>query len=269
MKFTKVPYAGHFREGIMNTAPPFLSGEWGGRFLYSIGIQLDAIAEMLRMGVDQRFPDLCQAEALQYIGADRVLRRGGAEPSSGYRDRLRKAFKSWKKAGSPIAVLEQLAAYFAPTPPRIRYVVNGQDENGSYITDWWTLENGVYTYTRANPSNWDWDGYFPVGRFWIIVYGGVLTPWYWGDGHTWGGGQSWGFDGPGAFIQDIRSLVATWKAAGSHAGTYSSGLDAGLIFTNDDTAFDPASAPGDPGMPDGTWADPLNRNPNALYLSGI
>jgi hypothetical protein len=269
MKFIAKPYAGHFREGIMTLAPPWLSGEWGGRLLYSFGIQLDAIAEMLRMGVLQRFPGACESEALQYIGSDRVIRRGVTEPEDAYRERLTNAIPSWKKAGSALAILEQLGGYFAPTPPRIRYVVNGLDENGVRINDWWTLENGVYTYHRSDPANWDWDGTYPPGRFWIIIYGGVLTPWYWGDGHVWGGGQSWGFEGSGEFIQDIRSLVGTWKAAGSHAGTFNAGLDSGLIFTDDDTIFDPTSSPGDPGMPDGTWADPLNRNPNALYLSGV
>lgn len=269
MKFSPKPYAGHFREGIMSLAPPWLSGKWGGRLLYSFGIQLDAIAEMLRMGVDQRFPLFCEAEALQYIGSDRVIRRGVTEPEDAYRERLTNAIPSWKKAGSALAILEQLGGYFAPTPPRIRYVVNGLDENGVRINDWWTLENGVYTYHRSDPANWDWDGTYPPGRFWIIIYGGVLTPWYWGDGHVWGGGQSWGFEGSGEFIQDIRSLVGTWKAAGSHAGTFDAGLDSGLIFTDDDTIFDPTAAPGSPGMPNGNWNDPLNRNPNALYLSGV
>ena len=267
--FEEKPAVGYFREAAMETCPPWLQGDQGSRFMYSLGIQLDGIAEQFRLGVIQRFPGVCSAEALQHIGADRVLRRGAAEPESGYRDRNRKAFKSWKKAGSPLAVLEQLGAYFAPTPPVLRYVVNGLDENDNRIADWWTLENGVYSYVRANPSNWDWDGTYPPGRFWIIVYGQVLTPWYWGDGHVWGGGQSWGFEEDGSLIQDVRSLIATWKAAGSHAGTFLNGLDAGILFTNDAALFDPTASPGSPGMPDGTWADPLNRDPNAFYLSGV
>lgn len=258
-----------FRAGINTVTPPWLADKDSYRFFYSLGIQIDGVAELTRLGNIQRFPGVCESEALQYIGSDRVIRRGGAEPDSGYRDRLRKARPSWKKAGSAKAVLEQLGGYFAPTPPKLRYVTNGLDENGDRIADWWTLENGVYTYHRSNPSNWDWDGTYPAGRFWIIVYGQVLTPWYWGDGHVWGGGQSWGFVESGAFLTDVRSLVGTWKAAGSHAGTFDAGLDAGLIFSNDDALFDPTAAPGSPGMPDGDWNDPLNRDSDAFYLSGV
>lgn len=277
MIYSEAPqHRGSFRKTAIRIAPPWLSGVgtpedplWGGRLMYALGIQFDALAEYTRMGVIQRFPSVCQSEALPFIGSDRGLRRGGAEPESGYRERLRNAIPSWKKAGSAQAILEQLAAYFAPTPPVLRYVVNGLDELGNRIADWWTLENGVYSYTRANLSNWDWDGTYPPGRFWIIVYGQVLTPWYWGDGHVWGGGQSWGFEEDGSLITDVRSLIATWKAAGSHAGTFDAGLDAGILFTNDGSLFDPTAAPGSPGMPDGTWADPLNRDPNAFYLSGV
>ena len=273
-------------------SPPWLD-ENGTKYLYALSTQISVLAEALRMGVLQRFPSYCLPEALPHIGADRQIRRGINESDDAYKGRLRNAFQTWKKAGSPLAVLDQIAQYYAPNAPVLRYVVNGVDENGTRVTDWWTLDNGEFSYHRANPSNWNWDGTFPAMRFWIIVYTPTLTPWTYGSGHAYGDGNSYGFLGTNQFIQDIRALTEQWKAAGSHAGTFDLGCDAGIIFAGSSTQdsikygdagltygsghvygetytvglFAPTLPPGSP-MPDGTWDDPANRDPSALYLSG-
>lgn len=285
---------GTFRQMGSDVSPPWLAGTTGTKFVYSLSIQLDGLAEYLRLGVLQRMPGHCQPEALPYIGADRHLLRGQQESDEAYTIRLQQAWQTWKAAGTPRAVLGQLAAYFSPVPPVLRYVTTGWDE-GTGVTwaDWWTLSNGVYTYQRVSPSNWDWDGQHVVGRFWIIIYLPTLTQTHYGDGHVYGGGQSYGFEGVGEIIGDIRSLIGTWKAAGSHAGTFDVSCDAGIILAGESThraieygdgftygdghvygqedvvgLFDPNAPPGPP-MPDGDWDDPANRNVDALYLSGI
>lgn len=283
----------NFRDSIRVIAPPWLSGFWGQRFLYMLGLQIDVISEALRMGVIQRMPLSCEEEALPFIGGDRQMPRGPSEPTDGYRERLRLAFPTWKLAGNAPTLLRQLAAYYAPDPPQIRYVCTGVDDQDNLVTDWWTsaAHTGELSYHRSSPGNWDWDGQTDQIRFWVIFYLPPLTPWYVGDGHVVGGGQSVGFTESNTFITDIRAIIGKWKAAGSHAGTYPN-LQAGIILTESTMlapiqvgtftvgdgsligmtteveAFNPLLAPGAP-MPDGDWDIPANRFANAFYCSGI
>lgn len=267
--FTAPPAATNFRASIKEIAPPWLQGEQGYRFLYTCGIQLDAISEYLRFGVLQRFPGYCRPEALRHIGADRKILRGFRETDAAYAPRLRSAFPTWKFAGNARTLLGQIAAYFSPNSPKLRYVVNGRDRDGSTFADWWTLSGGAYSYHRQSPTNWDWDssvaGVNTRGRFWVIVYNAEgFTPWYWGDGHYWGGGQSWGYEESFTenFAADARRFVFQWKAAGSHA--WRSG---GLIVTSDQTLWDPSGSGAT--YPNGTWNDPSNRLVGPFYLDGI
>ncbi len=276
---------GHFREAIKALSPPWLAGNWNGyRFQYSLGIQMDAVAEYARIASLQRFPDHCVEEALQHLGLDRRMLKGPNESATSYRERLRIWIATWKMAGHPKAVLGQLAAYYAPAPPVIRYVSNGYDESGNTVTDWWTLAGGVYSYQRQTPANWNWDGTYGNYRFWIILYVPLLPTWNWDDGHAWDEpGLLWNFAN-GQAVADLRSIIGTWKCAGTHCES--------IIFASDTTQryvrwgefawgdgttwgqsttvnmFDPSSAPGQP-MPDGTWGDYDLRDPNAQYFQGI
>lgn len=257
-----------FRGEVQQLSPPWLAGDQGYRFTYSaIGVPLDAIAEYHRLGTLQRFPGVCQSEALRFIGADRKIIRGFRESDDAYRPRLIHAFQTWKFAGNAQTLLAELAAYFSPTPPTIRYVVNGVDQNGVSFADWWTLSGGTLTHVRKNPSNWNWDNQVGQIRFWIIVYRNEgFTPWFWGDGHYWGGGQSWGFEEnfTDNFAYDAHNLVAQWKAAGSHMLQLG-----GLIVTGDMSLFDPSGSGA--GYPNGTWTTYANRAgiPSTFYLDGV
>ncbi len=240
----------------------------GYRFTYStVGVPLDALAEYLRIGVRQRFPGVTQSAALRYIGADRKMLRGFRESDTAYADRLIGAFPTWRFAGNAQTLLRQLEAYFSPTPPVMRYVVNGVDSNGNSFADWWTLQNGAFSHTRTTPSNWNWDNQTGVIRFWVIFYRNEgFTPWFWGDGHSWGGGQSWGYEEEFTenFAYDARAFISQWKAAGSHA--WQSG---GLIVTGDMSLFDPSGSGAN--YPNGTWDTYTNRAgiPTTFYLDGI
>jgi hypothetical protein len=292
-RFTPVPRHSNYRYTIQTLAPPWLQDDASVRFLYTMAIQLDAIAEYLRIGVLQRFPGRAQPDALAYIGSDRQIFRGFEESDEAYAERLRKAFPTWKFAGNAPTLLRQLSAYFAPNIPKIRYVTSGLDQNGDPVTTWWTAaaDTGDLSYYRSDPANWDWDGDFERVRFWIILYLPELTPWYVGDGHVVGGGQSVGFTQNGQFVRDVRSIIAKFKCEGSHAGTFPT-FEAGIILTTSDMeafitvgsfdvgdgslvgdthpveAFNPFIQPGAP-MPDGDWDVPANRFPGAFYASGI
>lgn len=282
---------GRFRDSVKKLSPPWLAGLNGYRFMYSLGIQLDAIAEYFRIGALQRFPSYCEEEALPHLGLDRGIGRGPTEPVASYRERLRTFKPTWRTAGHPKAVLGQLAGYFAPTPPLMRIVSNGYDASGNTIADWWTLDGGVYTHVRATPSNWDWDGHYANYRFWLILYLDHLPVRLWDDGSAWDGpGVLWGFKN-GQAVVDVRALLDQWKCAGTHcdkiilagprtttafsyykwgtAGAGTWGTSGHLWGAGVNVPFlDPTNAPGQPN-PDGTWGDPANRDPAGQYLEGI
>ena len=264
----EVPETSFFRVLVQKISVPWLAAINGYKTTYSaIGIPLDTQAEYLRLGVLQRFPGIAQSEALPFIGADRKIIRGFRESDAAYAPRLIHAFPTWRLAGNAQTLLTELAAYFSPNAPVIRYVVNGEDENGDAFADWWTIQNGTITHTRASPSNWDWDGQTGQIRFWIIIYRNEgFTPWFWGDGHYWGGGQSWGYEENFTenFAVDARNFIQQWKAAGSHAW-----ISGGLIVTGDASLLDPTGSGA--GYPDGTWGTYANRAgiPTTFYLDGV
>ncbi len=264
-----------YRATVQEISPAWLAGDQGYRFTYSaIGIIFDTLAEYMRLGVIQRFPGVCQSEALPFIGADRKIIRGYRESDEAYAPRIRHAFATWKFAGNAPTLLEELAAYFSPNAPLIRYVVEGIDQNGARFADWWTLQSGTLTHYRyqnlAGPfvSNWNWDNKSDQIRFWVIIYRNEgFTPWFWGDGHFWGGGQSWGFEEnfTDNFAVDARNIIRQWKAAGSHCAAFG-----GIIVTGDLTLFEPTGN-GINNYPHGTWANYFNRAgiPSTFYIDGV
>lgn len=116
------------------------------------------------------------------------------------------------------------------------------------------LALGGVTATIKHNRDWNWDGH-PENwsRFWIIITGHPWTYWQWGDGHHWGGGQTWGSTATAAEVRDILAIVHKWKPGHWRCEN--------IIVVMDGTAW--AAGP-----PDGTWADPANRNPAALYWDG-
>lgn len=267
-EFFSAPASTNFRSSIKRVSPPWLQGPQGYRVTYSLGFQLDFLAEWLRLGVLARMPHYTPTDGLPAIGYDRKMLRGFREGDAGYSDRLSSAFPTWRLAGNARTLLGELAAYFAPSAPRLRYVVPGRESDGTTFADWWTLEGGTYSYHRQTPSNWDWDsatGVDHTGRFWLIVYRNEgFTPWYWGDGHYWGGGQSWGYEESFTenFGADARRFVFQWKAAGSQAW-----LSGGIIVTGDQSLWSPTGSGA--SYPNGTWNLASNRTVGPFYLDGV
>lgn len=281
---------GNFRGGTLSLSPPWLGGEWGERLMYAQGIQLDALGEYLRMGILQRFPELCQPEMLFALGRDKKIFRGLSESDENYARRLVQFKRTWKLAGNAPTLLRQLWELQRPNAVRMRYVVNGYDADpattGNQFADWWTCEgdaNGdpVLTYERVSPSNWNWDGAAGYNiRFWLIIYRTDFQPAMWGvPPYDWAEpGLLWGADPDSdkSWIIDTFNIVQAFKAAGSHMGPYP-GYNGGLIVADPDfvTApwsaagpFAPSYAPGYP-MPDGTFATYGARPPGAIYVSGL
>jgi hypothetical protein len=259
-------------------------GYSGARYMMCQSLMWDALAEFTRIGVIQRYPTVAQPDALGPLGVDRKIWRGLAETDAHYAERLRQFKRTWKFAGNAPTLLRQLWEYMTPNAERIRYVVNGYDGApgaGTQFSDWWTIDADGLTFSREAVTNWDWDGVYTKNvRFWLIVYRTDLNPAVWGvPPYAWGeSGLFWG-GAPGSnrdWIIDVYNIVSAFKAAGSHMGTFPV-FDGGLIVADPtfvtapwgaDGPFPPDAAPGYP-MPDGTFDDPSNRPPGAVYIGGL
>jgi len=257
-----------FRESVKTICPSWLQGFWGYRFMYNCATHIDAVSEALKQGVLARMPGYGTREALPFIGHDRQILRGFQETDAAYIARLQQAIPTWKVAGNPYAIIGQLAGYVSPFVPTIRYVVNGQDDQGDGFSDWITLQAGSTTYTRAQPRDWDWFGSDPGDfHFWIILYilnapaTGLILPKNWGT-WTWGDGSSWGSTATQALVGDIRSIVSKWKASGSDCTNI-------IVVHNDPSNIWVPGGGGTAPFPAGNWYDFRQRWNGALYWDGV
>lgn len=236
-----------FRELIQRFAPPTLRGFVGSRFLYSIGLQIDALGDLAWEGIRNRFPEealkVGNTDAIGLIGRDRRIYRGPDEPYDVYVGRLLRWIDDWRMAGSAFSVLAQVQAYLTPNAQRLRLVNNAGC--------WYTLEpDGTRTYQRSAPANWDWDTHTEWwSRFWLIIYCDAHYPFAvgpnWGDpGFVYDPTKTWGTTATPAHVASIRAIVQDWKSAHSKCQN--------IIIAFDPASFDPKSSPGAP-MPDGTW----------------
>jgi hypothetical protein len=239
-----------FRDFIREISPPWLRREWGEKYLYAPGVLVDGVTEWMLQGVRARFPQKGTPTALGAIGRDRRIVRGFAETDAAYQVRLLKWLDSWRIAGNPVAMLEQLAGYLSPFEVRIRTV--------SHKGTWFTREPDGTIEIHRKQGNWDWDGEPPQkwSRFWVIIYplaSGVFTegPSY-NTAQLYGGGYGLAptaTRGTTATIEQvvaIRQLVREWKPAGTRCIK--------IIIAFDAASFDPTDPPGAP-LPDGLWGN--------------
>lgn len=102
---------------LLRSVPPWLQRTHGARLLGGIGDVIDAQVQRAFEAVTIRFPRSSETTALPYIGRDRRIRRGPAEPASTYAVRLRSWWGDHQTRGGPHVLLRQLHAYllgFAP-----------------------------------------------------------------------------------------------------------------------------------------------------------
>lgn len=231
--------------------------------LFTTEMLLDSRLERLRTGVLCRFPGngTMPADALQYAGRDRRIRRGPAEPQEVYEPRLVTAIEKHRTRGNAFRLMEQVRANCYPHDVRVRVWTDRGDV--------YTLERDGTTHSVVRDTAWNWDGLFGTGtppvwsRFWVLIYvtvptatGAPTQPWQrltWGmPGLTWGSGYTWGSTATPADVQAIRSIVETWKPEGTHCRYIA------VVF--DDAAFDPAGA-----LPDGTWG-PWTKTSGTVHV---
>lgn len=250
-----------FRVRIKDLSAPWLRDGTGERLMWTFGTMVDARMEKVLQGTNAGMPTRAQPDALTQLGVDVLISQGPNESTTAYARRVQRAFETWQLAGSPFALLGQLAAFLAPSPPPLRIVTDSGH--------WYTLEAGVFSVLPpdarppATASNWIWDAntgtYWP--RFWVIIdcTGGPYTQTQvYGDGSTYGDGHLWGAtDIVAGDIIGIQQLIALWKPA--HATCTNIILD----FTGH---FQPTGSGA--GYPNGTWNYWANRWQPAAYIPG-
>lgn len=247
------------RDSIRNIAPPWLLDFVGERLLYIGGLAFDAVEEWLHEGIKQRYPDHAAPDALPFIGNDRLIERGPAEPDASYKPRLRQAVDTWRFAGSGETLLKQLAAYFTGIgQPAMRLV---SDSSVWHEYNW---SNGTVVRTKVTPANWIWDALTGTRwwRGWVIIdsSGGPFVRFLWGStGGKWGHRNApWGCTATKAQIDDIRRVVLKWKPQNVHVPVIIVTFNASL-FERTDTA---------PPNPNGNYDVGANRSTDALYWPG-
>lgn len=239
--------------------PRWIFGPNAQAFLFSMIAPLDAMQEWLFQGIQSRFPGLGPPEADAYVARDRKIRKGPNESRDAWAARARGWLNAWRRAGSPFAILEQLAGFFSPSPPTV-YLVTA---SGHW---YWRTPDGVehnLAVSQRPPavsSNWNWSASTGPEDFWIIVdcsAGPYSVGGHWGDGGKWGDGRAWGTSAVSGDIAGIRLIASTFRPAHAHL--------AGIIL--DYTAhFQPTGSGA--GYPNGTWDQWANRWQPAAYCDG-
>lgn len=250
-------------------APPWLQGPYGGAYLKTIGMQLDALQYKSAQGQLLHMPGMGDPSANYYIGLDRVLTQGQlGETEAQFVVRLTQAFDTWQHAGNDWAVLQQVLAQLLPYTPAC-FIVSNTARWSWYAAGANPNEPPSSYVYGGNPLNsWNWDnnasdpvltGIKPWWRIWLCIYSVApnlwATPWA-----TLGNGSlptlgsataqlgSLGFSNiPPSFWSNLRAILTPYKAV--HAWirwilvSFSS-----TIFGQDQPAGGPT------GNPNGTWA---------------
>jgi hypothetical protein len=249
--------------------PHWLLGPNSGRIVYTLGLLLDMQLEWLMLGIQQRFPLVCDEGALPWLGRDLGIRRGLREALDAYRQRLTRWAPTWRRAGNAFAILEQAQIYFSPQAPRVHLVQRDPGADGKPTrSTWCTREtDGSETFHVETTANFDWDSADPARpaslddldpRVWLIieqppadttglfasrssVSAAIRDP----DGMN-GCVRPDGSQAPADQYRDLFNLVYDWRAM----GTYVAGV---LLYLG---TLSPSGSGAQ--YPDGTWFDPLN-----------
>jgi hypothetical protein len=123
--------------------PPWMHGPWGNKLWKCVGAVLDSQNDLMRtarkVSMPEKAAEMGASDALDRIGDDRLLPRGGSTPTladesdASYAARLKSAWTTWGQhpeagagAGSVKGILQQIAVAgfpIEPTPPN--YVTTG------------------------------------------------------------------------------------------------------------------------------------------------
>lgn len=240
-----------FRERMLAALPWWWRGYFGGRLAYSIGVHLDAFADMAVAAVMRRFPGFLDNDDLAIIGRDRTIQRGVWETDDQYAARLPFWWDTKKMTGNARALLRELRKFIAPRTCSISFVYNSGRR-------WTIAPDGTITESFGA---WNWDG-LPASsgwsRFWILLH---QPSWITQTDGTWADDPespvndslTWSAEANWAEVDAIRQFIADLVVPHcKHVCT---------IVILDENEWNAQ-------QPDGTWGRVGNRNPSVTYWDG-
>jgi Phage tail protein (Tail_P2_I) len=177
-------------------APPWLQRRFGAAWMRVHGRAKDLLVDATRQAIKARFVGLCPADALEYIGRDRLLERYPVDTDDSYRARLAAAWEAWLFGGTERGVRAALEAA------------------GFGSVTIYTTQSPGYP-PDADAANWS--------RFWVelappfppyvaweaVLFGAAPT----GSGQLFGAGWTWGSTATVADVSFVRSIIRKWKPA--------------------------------------------------------
>lgn len=168
----------------VKSAPPWLQDADGQSWNRVLGLAKQSVLEAARAAVKARFSSTAPLDALHELLEDRGLDPSWKETEPSVRERIRRAWNTWEKAGSKLGMGEalELAGY-------TNYEIREQPQDGTLA--WREFEVWVL------PP-------FP----WVDLYS---ADGYWDDAGVWGDGGLWAPDLPPEDLARLRLIVRKWK----------------------------------------------------------
>jgi hypothetical protein len=252
-----------FRDVIRAYVPVWLSDRLASgkttafRFLWSMIAPLDNMVDAQVQGLQAAWPGKGTPTALPYIGRSRGLIQGQTETDDAYAARLPSWLDIWPHAaGTPeLALAKRMQEYLGNTP-RIR-VIQRKRFTPALDSLWVTLNSDGSVVKQRAPWNWDEstphqgnpDPNDPAAPFWsdlwVVVYPTqwtTLMPHLGVSGSVFTRSTGMGHLCARKEVDELKSLIATWKGAHTRVRA--------VIWTSDAALFDPSDST---TCPDGTW----------------
>lgn len=151
-----------FVEFLFSLCPPRLkTGEWERRFVTVCGELLNMWMDGASYAIRSRFVSDCPSDGLGYLGSDRVLIRGPAEPDAAWRARVDAAWETWPWAGSvapEYGLIRQLAAFGYTDGTDVPVFLESQDVGAPSRASGWSrfwvvVPPTCHSYTTAVPTS--------------------------------------------------------------------------------------------------------------------
>src|SRR5689334_18581385 len=150
-----------FRNSVKTRVPPAIGAGEGEAVLFVQNYLWDVMREVLRKGIELRFPSLTSDSGLALIGLDRGIVRGRAEEKEHYAARLTRWRypRGHRTRGSAFALLEQIWEYWG----QIRCWTIDVNQSRHLRT-----YDGEESFSYDYPWNWDGDT-ARWSRFWFVL----------------------------------------------------------------------------------------------------
>lgn len=156
-----------FRDKLRQLSPPWLTRGNAEKYLYAMGVQVDAFGDALVASVKLRFPNVYSDESLPLIGRERRIARGSLESAATYADRLTVWLDDHRRRGGPYAMLAQLRAYYLPLILTADLIYRSGRQY-RLNADGTVTRSDIVFNPDPFPAMW--------ARWWLIITSDILPP---------------------------------------------------------------------------------------------